>query len=63
VPTAEPVKVRRGGGVGVSELRNKLGNMMMHPAQHHAPAGPGISLHSCLPESLAMPMVVARIGF
>jgi len=39
-PTAEPAKVRPGGGVGVSELRDKLGHMMMHPTQHHAPTGP-----------------------
>jgi len=49
--TAEPTRVRPSGGVGVSELRDKLGHMMMHPApQHHAPTVPSgiMSFHSCL---------------
>jgi len=44
VAPAEPVKVRAGGGVGVSELRNKLGNMMVNAAAH-PPAGPGTSIN------------------
>jgi len=42
-PAPETVRVRPAGGVGVSELRNKLGSMMKNPVPH-GPPGPGMSL-------------------